>query len=285
MHVSTMNIPQDKYVEVNGIKTRYWTAGDSGPVILLVHGFAASVEYWMYNFSELAKKHRVYALDMAGFGRSDKPKADYSAKYLADFIYQFIYKFDLEELNLVGHSLGGAVCLQLTLDHPELIKKLVLVDSAGFGQQLPHGLRLLTVPFLGKLLLRFDHKALYARALLAYSYNRAAFGKEFIDRMYDIFISCGTKKMMLLLLRKHANYFGIRWRSIKSILHNLDKIKAPTFIMWGRQDRLLPLKHGKDAVKRIDDAKLYIFDDCGHVPQIEQRDKFNQLLLSFITDA
>lgn len=274
---------RDKYIEVNGISTRYWRAGNKGPVVLLVHGFAASVDYWMYNIEALAKNFRVIAVDMVGFGKSDKPKIKYSAEVLAEFIKNFLDVLKIKKVNFVGHSLGGAIGLKFAIDHPDYVEKLILVDSAGFGQDLPYGLKLLSLPFIGRFLMRCNKRQLYAKALRAYAYQKKEITDEFIDNMFEIFNLPDTKRTILAMLRQHATCFGARLRSIKPILDNVDKIKAPTLIIWGAEDRMLPFKHTKKALEKLPHAVLRVFPHCGHIPQIEERGMFNRAVISFIT--
>ena len=276
-------LPQDKYIEINDNKIRYWQVGLQGPAVLLVHGIAASVEYWMHNINELGKHFRVYAVDMPGFGRSDKPcNMQFSAENLASFLKDFLQHWQINNATLVGHSLGGIVCLQFAISHPELLEKLVLVDSAGFAQELPFSFRILTVPWLGKFLLKFNQKHLVARALRAYVVNKKALTDEFIDRMYEILQLPGAKRTMLIILRQNANLFGIKRKAITEILLNLAKINTPALIIWGRQDRLLPLQHAQTVLRRLPNATLHIFDHCGHIPQMEAADKFNRMLIAWL---
>ena len=149
----------NKYTTVNGIKTRYCACGEQGPVILLIHGFVGSIEHWTTNIEALAKNHRVYALDMIGFGYTDKPQnLEYNDELFVQFIKNFIDTLGLKKINLIGHSLGGAVCLGFAIKYPVLLSKLVLVSSAGFGKDLPLGFRLLTLPLIGELIMHFDSR-------------------------------------------------------------------------------------------------------------------------------
>ncbi len=128
--------PQDRYVQVGQINTRYWTEGDKGTTVILLHGIGSSVETWTYNISVLAQHHRVYAVDLVGAGRSDKPPATYSLTYLAQFVLGFMDAMSIECASLVGNSLGGGVALQFALNFPQKVEKLVLVNSLGLGKEI-----------------------------------------------------------------------------------------------------------------------------------------------------
>ena len=106
-----MNIPQDRYIHVGSVNTRYWMAGEGRPVLLL-HGITNSVEDWLLNFNELAESCRVYAVDLIGHGKTDKPlSASYHIKDLALFITRFLDTIDVKPADIIGHSLGGWIAL------------------------------------------------------------------------------------------------------------------------------------------------------------------------------
>lgn len=273
----------DKYVNINGINTRFWQAGNKGTPILLIHGFVESVEYWQENIAALAKNHRVYALDLIGFGHTDKPKKiNYTEKLFVKFVKDFMASQNLTKVNLIGHSLGGAVALHFTIAYPELVDKLVLVSSAGLGRELPAHFRILTLPIIGNIVFRVKLKKLLGLALRSHTYNPDAISDELLQSIHKIFLLPNFSKTMVKILQKYANCNGIRRRAIKPILKNLKNITAPTLIIWGKQDHLLLVKHAYVALRHLPNAKLEVLDECGHFPQLEQSKKFNKLVLKFL---
>lgn len=275
--------PIDQYITVNGIKTRYWQQGDSGPTIILVHGFVASVEYWTYNIAELAKTHRVFALDLVGFGRTEKPNISYNGSTLAKFIKDFMDTLNVEKTTIIGHSLGGAVCLYFAILYSNMLEKLVLVDSGGLDKQLPFSFRLLTIPLLGNLLFKNNvPKNIYAKIVKHYTYNKEAITAEFIDSIYPVFIQPKVKTVSLKILQQQANLFGVHKKVLHYLLNNLKNITVPTLIIWGQEDNLLPISGAYTAMKYLPNAKLHIFDHCGHITQIEKNEEFNKLVMDFL---
>ena len=154
-----MSLPQDRYIKVGNINTRYWAAGDKGSAVVLVHGLGGFMENWVYNVDALAQQHRVYAMDLLGFGRSDKTPLIRDINVLVKFINDFMEVMNIEKASLIGNSLGGGLVLQFALDYPEKVEKLVLVDNAGMGRDVIIDFKICSLPLLGELLSRPGLKA------------------------------------------------------------------------------------------------------------------------------
>jgi pimeloyl-ACP methyl ester carboxylesterase len=131
-----MQLPADQYVKVGSINTRFWASGDQGPPVILVHGLGGSVENWVYNIEPLAQRHRVYALDLKGFGRTDKTPLLREMEELMQFVIDFMEVQEIPRASLVGNSLGGGIVLSIAIRSPEKVDKLVLVDNAGMGRDV-----------------------------------------------------------------------------------------------------------------------------------------------------
>ncbi len=151
LKTSSSELPKDQYININGINTRYWSAGKEGkPAVILIHGFAASVEIWQHNILALSKNHRVYALDLVGFGCSDKPSADYTPAFLVNHVNGFVNALKTKKATVVGLSMGGGTAILYTLAYPDKVKKLVLIDSAGLGDKIFFGFQFLSIPYVGE---------------------------------------------------------------------------------------------------------------------------------------
>ena len=144
---------ESRYVTVAGVNTHYIVAGDGEP-LLLFHGLGASVVTWRDNIGPLSKAFRVYAIDFPGHGDSNKPDIDYSADSYARFALHLIDTLELDRPAIIGNSVGGALGLMIALGHPERLSRLVLVSSAALGREISMFIRLVSVPGLGKLLVR-----------------------------------------------------------------------------------------------------------------------------------
>lgn len=272
---------QDQYVKVGSINTRYWTSGNKGTKVLLLHGAGGCVDYWMQNIGALAQHHCVYAVDMVGSGRSDKPVATYSLTYLAQFIKDFMDALNIKRASLIGPSLGGGVALQFTLMFPEKVSKLVLISCFGLGKELPIGLRLVSRPFLGEFLTRPSRNGIAGMLKLAV-HDPTLITDELIDISYQISALPGAHRSLLKLARRNSNIFGVRTQVYRPLVAQLASITAPTLVVWGKQDRLLPVAHADVAIKALPNAHLHVFDPCGHWPPFERPGEFNALVIEFL---
>jgi 4,5:9,10-diseco-3-hydroxy-5,9,17-trioxoandrosta-1(10),2-diene-4-oate hydrolase len=135
---------QDQYIQIGSINTRYWSAGNQGDPIVLLHGGGSSIEVWSYNIQALAQHHRVFAFDMVGSGLSDKPGVPYSLEYQLQFLNTFLDTFDIQHTSLIGNSMGGSIALKFALQSPERVRKLGLVSSFGLGREIDFSDRLLS---------------------------------------------------------------------------------------------------------------------------------------------
>ncbi len=274
-------MPQDRYIRIGNINTRYWAEGDKGSNVILIHGLGASADIWMHNISAIASGYRVYAPDLVGFGYSDKPDVKYSSSYMSAFINDFMAALDIKNACLIGQSLGGGISLVNKLEVPDMAQKLVLVDSAGLGRDMPLMMRLATVPLIGELALT-PSRAGMAFVLRQLVYDPSAITDELIDIHFDINFNRGGARTVLNVLRACATIKGARHDVLDPVMTSLDKIKIPTLIIWGRQDRLFPVTQACSAKEKIPNSYLYIFDRCGHIPNLERPDEFNTLLLNFL---
>lgn len=273
--------PEVQYTKVGQVNTRFWALGNEGSTVLLIHGIGGSLEDWILNAEAIAKNHRVYALDLVGYGHSDKPSASYSFSYIAQFVKDFMDAESIDRASLIGHSLGGGISLQFSIQFPDKVDKLVLVGSAGLGQQVTLLLRVLTLPIIGKFLARPSRKGT-ADFLKACLYDSALVTDELIDFGYSLASLPGAQDALLSTVRTLGNIRGMRKDVLRPIVDNLSAISVPTLIFWGQQDRILPVAHAQVAEDKIPDTQLQIFDPCGHFPQLECPEEFNSIALKFL---
>jgi pimeloyl-ACP methyl ester carboxylesterase len=279
-----MQTPQDCYITVGQINTRYWVEGSRGSPVLLIHGLGGFAETWLLTFGALAAHHRVYAIDLPGHGRSAK-QLDWACRAtdLARFVKGFMAAVGIECAHLVGHSLGGAVSAHLALMFPEMVDRLVLVSSAGLGRELSVALRLGTVPLLGEILTR-PGRAKIAQSVGALINAPEDVKQEAVAIWYEIASQPGSQRGTLRTLRANANPLGQHPSQYGPIVAGLGSITHPTLIIWGRQDAVVPLAHARAAARELPNVRLEILEPCGHVPMLEQPDTFRKLVLEFLED-
>jgi pimeloyl-ACP methyl ester carboxylesterase len=262
----------ERQTTVFGQHIHYVEAG-TGPTLILIHGLAGSSVHWQSVIAPLALRHHVIALDQIGFGHSDKPLIDYRAETFVDFLDEFMRVQHLPKATLVGSSLGGWVAALMAIEHPERVERLVLVDAAGMA-----GL----TDYLGpKLIMALRQSTLGdARVLdpLLFADPRPYNSEEALRAGFTAHLSAGdgytVSKVMDALERKEDMLDG-----------HLGAIHAPTLILWGRQDRTVPLQFGESMQRGIAGAKLVVFDHCGHGPMIECPRPFVSALENFLTQG
>jgi pimeloyl-ACP methyl ester carboxylesterase len=275
------SFPEDRYIKIGPYNVRYWTAGDAGPAVLLVHGLGGSIENWSRNLGPLAAGRRVYAMDLPGFGRTDKTPLVGSLYELVDFIRDFMDALGIEGASLIGNSLGGGLILEFAARYPERTDKVVLVGSAGLGREVLRDLRVCAVPLLGEWFTRpsRDTTASLWRKIVA---DPALITDELVATSYDLYRLPGARKALLKTLRAGINILGQRKKLLRELWAGMRTLPAPVLVVWGRQDRIIPLKHAEVAARLLPRAEVYVFDECGHMPQLEHPDEFNELVRRFL---
>jgi pimeloyl-ACP methyl ester carboxylesterase len=274
---------EDKYVRVGNINTRYRQAGEKGSTVVLVHGFPASLEAWEKNIDALARHHRVYAMDWPGNGRTDKTPLIKDLYELEPFFRGFMDTMHIDKASFIGNSMGGGISLLLTIRYPERVEKLVLVDSAGLGPEVSIFYRLVSIPLLGKLLAGKPSHQNIKKMVEAAFYNPSLVAPDMVDLYYEFYQLPGMQAASMSIARAGATLLGQRARYWKPVRRALGIIKAPALIFWGRQDKVIPVKHAQIAA-RIPGSRLYIYEKCGHAPMIEYPDKFNKAVLEFLAE-
>jgi 2-hydroxy-6-oxonona-2,4-dienedioate hydrolase len=258
----------DKTIAVFGQSIRYWDLG-SGPVVVLLHGFGEPKEDWRAATLILAQKYRVLVPDQIGFGQSDKPLIDYCVQTYVDFLNEFLRKLKVEKASLVGESFGGWVAglyaSELSSDeHLIPVEKLVLVDAGGLKQDAPPLPGINTSSLAG--MRRLMEAVFYDTSWL----NEDALRKIFTDRLA---VNDGYTAQSLI-----ASFV----QSTERLDNRLGSIKTPTLVVWGKQDKLVPIAFGERYASGIAGAKLVTFDKCGHVPPIEKTEEFVAAVTAFL---
>lgn len=279
----SMSHKLDRHINVGPVRARYWELGTGAPV-LLIHGLGASAETWRDTVPVLAETHHVYAVDLVGFGYSNKPAVEYTVAYLVDFIRGFMDVVGLAQAALIGHSLGGAPVLRFAILHPDRASKLVLVDSAGLSRKVGLGLRLASLPLVGELLLRPSPEKT-RHALKPFFHDPALLTDAFVDLNYDLITQPGAQAAYPSTVRSLASVFGARRHIGDDIIARLEEILIPTLAIWGAQDAIVPVAHAEIARDRIAGAQVHILPECGHMPMMEKTGEFNRLVGRFLAGS
>ena len=265
------------FADIDGVRLHYQESGTGTPLVLL-HGFTSSTYSWKDVFEPLSKRFRVIAVDLKGFGFSGKPDGDYSRRAQATLVTHLLDYLKIEKAWLCGNSMGGEISLNIALAYPQRVAGLILIDSggvamAGSGSLTP---RYLLVPVVGQVLTAF--------ALTSDKLVRAGLEKSFYDdtrigpeRVATYYRPLQTRAGQLAALRARTQ------ASQYPIESELGNITAPTLIIWGVQDELIPLAAGQKMNSLIKHSKLVTLEKCGHVPQEEMPDRVLNEINTFIT--
>ncbi len=266
-----------------GMNVRYVQAGD-GPVVLLLHGLAASLLTWYCNIDVLADAgYRVIAPDLPGSGGSDKPDhLEYDPDSAADFVYDFTQELHVARFSLVGSSAGGLISGLFALEHPEMVEKMALVGSGGFGRRVSWLLRAVSVPVLGDIVYQpwVNEKMGITKRLF---YRPPAVLEELLPEMNRMRQLPGARAAVLRGIRSSITLRGIRKAGY--ILDRLKSSDVPLMTIWGAEDRIIPVRHAEDVRRELPGSIVEVIPECGHWPQMEKPDLFNPMLISFLGDS
>lgn len=242
----------------------------SGPALLLIHGFGANNYSWRAVRAEMARSHHVIAVDLKGFGRSDKPlDEDYSALDQAKLLLQLLDQRNIKEVSVAGHSFGGGVALSLALElnrkHPGRLKKLVLVDSVAYQQGLPPALHVLRTPYVGPASAAIVPPVVQSTAALALAYKDSSkITQEAIDAYARPMYEAGNRHALVKTAEKIVPEY------INILTSEYRTIAQPVLLIWCREDKIVPLSVAQRLVRELPDARLEVIETCGHVPQEEE---------------
>ncbi|TSD67943.1 alpha/beta hydrolase [Inquilinus sp. KBS0705] len=257
-------------VTIDSVKTAYLSAG-AGDAVICLHGAGAGAVTWYPSIASIAKKFRVIAPDVVGYGESDKPDASYDRPYFSRWLNGFLTQLDVPAAHIIGLSQGGAIALQFAIDYPKKVKRLVLVDSAGLGAQVSFW------PFVGLIWMN----NLPSAAANRFNSNYILHDPENRDPNHSRYSVAVVKDP------GGKNVFRQGRGSAVSKIpeESLRQIRNETLIIWGKQDRLFSFIYGEEAAKLIPNAQLRLIDNAGHLPLIDQPQVFNGILIDFLSEV
>jgi pimeloyl-ACP methyl ester carboxylesterase len=256
-------------IEIKNQKIKYFDVGKGRPVILL-HGLGSSSFSWLPTLLASGRDLRLIAPDQIGHGRSDKPHIEYRISEFVEYLEAFIQKLDLKEVDLVGNSLGGWIAGRLAVKRPDLVRRLILVCSAGLQPRPEVRARLEKVQFAPR----------------TYAQTKEILSLCFYDK--ERYASPASAAITYMLRRLEANHTTVE-RILRAVLDpsewmddKMKMVRSRTMVLWGRKDELLPVEFASQYASGIEGSRLEIFERCGHVPQIERARDFNNLIADFL---
>lgn len=273
-----------KFVTVDGLRIHYLEAGVGDRVVVLVHGGGldnASLS-WELLIPELAKKARIMAPNLPGYGESDKPEVTYDLAFYNEFFPKFMDAIHVDQVDLVGISMGGAISLGYVLKYPLRVNQLVLVDSYGLQRKTPlHKLSYLFVNIPGVRALTYW--SMKSRWVTEYFIKMilkrpGSVTKELVDAIYQQLKIPGVTRAF-----SDFQNAELTWEGLKTVyMDRLHEIKAKTLVIHGGKDTLVPLAASEEAHSFIQGSEMIILDGCGHWPQRDNPEEFNRLVREFL---
>jgi pimeloyl-ACP methyl ester carboxylesterase len=256
-----------------------------GPVVVLIHGVAGSRHNWDAVIPRLAERFTVVAPDLPGHGESAKPRGDYSLGAYATGLRDLLEFHGHQRATVVGHSLGGGIAMQFAYQFPERCERMVLVASGGLGEEVTLLLRAATLPGAEWVLPLIAHRRVRDafRAVgrhASWLPVRPSPAFREIGRAYSSLTDAGARGAFVHTLRGVMDMQGQRISAMNR-LHLAAYL--PTLIVWGARDPFIPMSHAYEAHDRIRNARLEIFERSSHFPQVEEPQRFADLLIDFIT--
>jgi pimeloyl-ACP methyl ester carboxylesterase len=274
-----------KTILLHGRGINYVQEG-SGPVLLLIHGMAGTLENWQEVLEPLARRYTVIAPDLPGHGGSAPSNGDYSLGAMATGLRDLLVALGHQRATLVGHSLGGGIAMQIAYQFPELTERLVLVSSGGLGPEVSAILRAAALPgadlfIAATAALGSTVGSRLGRGLAAVGLRPSTDVAE-VARGYASLVDRNRREAFLTTLHGVVGTHGQRVAA-GDRLYLADGM--PVLIIWGARDQFIPVQHGVDAHAAIPGSQLEVFEGVGHLPQLEAPGHFIAVLDRFISES
>ncbi|MEQ8475571.1 MAG: alpha/beta hydrolase [Fulvivirga sp.] len=248
-----------QYIQVDGLNVHYKQEG-SGPNLLLLHGTAASLHTWDGWVNELKNDFRITRLDLPAFGITGAhPDGDYSMDFYITFLDKFISQLELDTIFLAGNSLGAGISWSYTLNHPDKVKKLILLDAAGYPSgETPFVFKLAKNDITAGLLKNITPRSFIEKNIKEVYYDDSKITEKLIDRYYELALAQGNRQAFVDRARTQMTYEYDR----------ILEIKTPTLIMWGQYDEWINVDNAHSFDLDLPNSELTIYE-CGHMPMEE----------------
>jgi pimeloyl-ACP methyl ester carboxylesterase len=264
---------QASYVELEGARVRFVDRG-KGPAVVLLHGFASALETWATVMPALEPRHRVVALDLKGFGWTDRPEGDYSPDAQAKLVLALLDHLDIERAMVVAHSWGSSVALAMALRAPERVSRIALYDAWVYEEQLPTLFAWARAAGIGEALFALFYRERADEKLAMAFFNPTRLDEHFVEEVEAALDRPGTVAAALAAVR------GQQFEGVEKRYHT---IRQPVLLLWGREDRVTHLDFGERLANDLPDAELRVYPRCGHFPMIEAKGASNRDLIAFLS--
>jgi pimeloyl-ACP methyl ester carboxylesterase len=263
-HFALLSLPELRSLKVFGRKICYYDVG-RGPVLVMVHGLGADADVWAFCLEALSASHRVLALDLLGFGRSDKPLIDYHIGVFVEVLQGFLRSLGIERGSLLGNSLGAWIAAAVALELPNVVHKLILNNAVGL--------------FAGSAGLPIDLNVStrgHMREVLEFMfYNKAIVTDDFVDLCYEQHLERNDGYTIRSVLESCSG-------GSEALDQSLRQLKVPTLLLWGEHDGIVPLSVAESFHRLVVGSTLEVIPECGHLAALEKPDELVRRVLAFL---
>lgn len=278
--------PPSEFIDLQGQLVHYRDEGprdDATPIVLL-HGTSASLHTWQGWVRALRGGHRVISLDLPAFGLTG-PFAGayaglaYTGPNYARFVLDLLDRLGVQRFVVAGNSLGGEVAWRIAAAAPQRVSRLVLVDAAGYPLEhgtIPLGWQIARLPVLGHVTEHLLPRPLVVQGLATVYGDPAKITDALVDRYFELTLRAGNRAALVQRAQHWSRDEGVA---------KVEGVTAPTLILWGGRDRVIPPAMGKRFEADIPGSRLIVFDDLGHVPQEEDPARTVAAVLAFLADT
>jgi pyruvate dehydrogenase E2 component (dihydrolipoamide acetyltransferase) len=263
--------PEPEYVEAGGRRLRYLKLGDAeGVPLVLIHGFGGDLNNWLFTQPALAEKHATYALDLPGHGASTKEVGEGDVGAMTAAVADFLEALGVDKAHLAGHSLGGAISLDFALNHPERVASVTAVAPAALGPEI-------SMEYIDGFIQ--TSRARKLKPILEMLVHDPALVTN--DMVEDVLKYKRLDGVDTALNRIASACFAGGRQSLQ-LTPRLGEIKAPVQVVWGREDRILPVRHSEGLPGSV---KVAVLDEAGHLVHMEKAAEVNGLIERAVAGA
>jgi len=264
-----------RMIDVYGLQVHYKETGpQDAPVLLLLHGFGSSLQTWDEWSVKLDPKYRVIRLDLPGFGLTGaSPLNDYSEEKDVAILTHFADKLGLDKFSVIGHSMGGKMAWSLAAAQPDRVQALVLMAPDGFPEAKDFGTKPYEVPAVMGLVKYFLPKYFVKKSIEPAFADAEALNDALVSRYYDMLRAPGVRGA--ILDRSNQTIYT-------DPVPRLKKIKAPTLLIWGEQDQMIPNSNAQSYAGVLLNSTTILLPKLGHLLQEEQPEKGLKAVMKFL---
>lgn len=278
-------VKPSQYLNIDGLEVHYRIEGnfsDTVPVVLL-HGTFSSLYTWNAWVEHLKNHHKIIRMDLAGFGLTGPhPTNDYSLGVYLEFLEEFLNELKINKCILAGNSLGGEIAWRYSLNHPEKVQKLNLIDAAGYPikmknlplQEVPLSFIWLRIPWVRELSVKFSTPEVIRNSLKFLYGDTSAVSDDLVKLYFDMANRIGNREA----ITERMESFGK-----EAPYEKIPSIEIPTLILWGKKDRLIPVENAFKFHDDLPNSQLTVFPGAGHMPMEEIPQKSLEAVENFLT--